>query len=264
MLINNNLFYVKEHEVENPKATIVITHGIAEHSGRYEALVEALNDASYRVVRYDLRGHGQSEGARGKLKSYKQMISDLHEIVKLEKNAHDLPIYLIGHSMGGLIVDMYGVTYEDVAGIISSAAASYYVKDVKPFRIIGYKWLGWVKMKTNFADHRLSSIREVETRYQNDPLNLKYFYISLAGNMMVGGVKYLNKRLNQFKTPVLILHGGQDIIVPPAFSQRFFDLVHTNDKTIKIYDESLHEILNDVEQAQVRSDIIAWLDERVR
>lgn len=81
MLINNTLFFVKNHEVENPKASVIITHGIAEHSGRYEKLVESLNAASYRVVRYDLRGHGQTEGPRGKLKSYKQPIEDLHELV---------------------------------------------------------------------------------------------------------------------------------------------------------------------------------------
>jgi alpha-beta hydrolase superfamily lysophospholipase len=263
MLINNNLFYIKTHEVEQPKATVIITHGIAEHSGRYSALVDALNKASFRVVRYDLRGHGQSGGARGKLKSYKQMIEDLHEIVKIEKKANNTPIYLLGHSMGGLIVDMYGVTYDDVAGIISSAAASYFVSDVKPFRFIGYKWLGWVRVKTNFADNRLSSIHEVEVRYQNDPLNLKHFYVSLVGNMMISGVRYLNKNLNRFKAPLLVLHGGKDVIVPTAYSHRFFDLVHAGDKSIKIYEESLHEILNDVEQEQVRKDIITWLNERI-
>lgn len=166
--------------------------------------------------------------------------------------------------MGGLIVDMYGVTYDDVQGIIASAAASNYVKDVAPFKVIGYKWLNWVKLKTNFADHKLSSIREVEERYMEDPLNLKYYYISLAGGMMLGGVKYLNKNVNQFVAPVFIIHGGKDEIVPKAFSERFFDLIKSQDKQIKIYENSLHEILNDIEQETVRQDIVNWLNERVR
>lgn len=264
MLINQTLFYVKKHEVENPKATIILTHGIAEHSGRYQAFIDALNKASYRVVRYDLRGHGQTEGPRGKLKSYKQPIEDLHALVEEEKKHSDLDIYLFGHSMGGLIVDMYGVTYDDVAGIISSAAASDYVKDVKPFRFIGYKWLSWVKMKTNFGDQRLSSMQEVNDRYKEDPLNLKHFYISLAGQMMVSGVKYLNKHVAEFRLPVLFIHGAKDQIVPPAFSQRFYDLVKSRDKTLHIYENSMHEVLHDVDQEKATQDIIKWLDERVK
>ncbi len=264
MLINDTLFFIKNHEVDNPKASVIITHGIAEHSGRYEKLVDQLNTANYRVVRYDLRGHGQTEGPRGKLKNYMQPVEDLHEIVKHVKNEFPkIPTYLFGHSMGGLIVDMYGATYDDVDGIIASAAASHYVKDVKPFKIIGYKWLSFIKLKTNFADHKLSSIREVEEHYIKDPLNLKYYYISLAGGMMLGGVKYLNKHLNDFTTPVYILHGANDEIVPPQFSERFFDLIKSRDKKLKFYDQSLHEILNDVEQEEVRKDIIKWLDERV-
>ncbi|MFA6800753.1 MAG: lysophospholipase [Acholeplasmataceae bacterium] len=264
MLINNTLFFVENHEVENPKATVIITHGIAEHSGRYLKIVEQLNQNGYRVVRYDLRGHGQTEGPRGKIKNYKQPIEDLHAIVMSVKNKFDLPVYLLGHSMGGLIVDMYGVTYHDVDGIIASAAASYYVKDVAPFKLIGYKWLSFVKLKTNFADHKLSTIREVEQRYIEDPLNLKYYYVSLAGGMMLGGVRYLNKNIEHFNTPILILHGGKDEIVPPAFSKRFFDLIQVEDKEIKFYNQSLHEILNDVEQEEVRNDIVAWLDKRVK
>ncbi len=263
MLINDTLFFVKKHECDKPKANLILTHGIAEHSGRYEKFVDALCENQYRVIRYDLRGHGQTEGPRGKLKNYKQFIDDLHQIVLSVKKENNLPIYLFGHSMGGLIVDMYGVTYHDVHGIVSSAAASNYLKDVKPFKILGYKWLSWVKLKTNFADHKLSSLREVEDRYKEDPLNLKYYYISLAGGMMISGVKYLNKKLNQFRTPILILHGGRDEIVPKSFSRRLYDLIDEHDKKIIIYEQSLHEILNDVEQEKVRTDIINWMDERI-
>ena len=264
MLINETLFYVQTHEVKEPKATVIITHGIAEHSGRYASFVKTLNEASYRVIRYDLRGHGQTEGPRGKLKSYKQTIEDLHALVLYAKKTKDIPVYIFGHSMGGLIVDMYGVTYDDVDGIISSAAASYYVKDVKPFKVLGYKWLSWVKMKTNFGDQRLSSIQDVNDRYKSDPLNLKYFYISLAGQMMISGVKYLNKNVEKFSAPVLFIHGKKDEIVPASFTKRFYELVKSKDKTINIYPDSLHEVLHDVDQKQARTDIINWLDERVK
>jgi alpha-beta hydrolase superfamily lysophospholipase len=262
MLINGILMHVKRDEVENAKATVILTHGIAEHSGRYEALTKALNEASYTVVRYDIRGHGQSQGERGKLKSYHQTIDDLHVLVEMEKKLKPKKLFIFGHSMGGLIVNMYGVTYHDVDGIVSSAAASYFVKDVLPFRIIGYKWLGFLTKKTDFSDHKLSRIREVEEAYENDPLNLRKFYFSLAGNMMVGGVRYLNRHIKNYQTPVLILHGEADKIVPVEFSKRLYDLIPVEDKEIITYPESYHEILNDLDQELVRKDIIKWLNKK--
>ena len=264
MLINGILLHVKKDEVENAKAKVILTHGIAEHSGRYDALTKALNDASYTVIRYDIRGHGQSQGARGKLRSYHQKIDDLHQLVDMEKKLDKKPVYIFGHSMGGLIVNMYGVKYHDVDGIISSAAPSYFIKDVLPFRIIGYRWLGFLAKKTNFADDQLSRIKDVEDAYINDPLNLKKFYFSLAGNMMVGGVRYLNRNIKKYDAPVLLLHGEADKIVPVEFSKRLYELLPVEDKKLITYPGAYHEILNDLDQEKVRKDIISWLDQKVK
>lgn len=260
LLINGLLFLVKRDEVENSKATVIITHGIAEHSGRYKEITAFLNEQGYNVVRYDLRGHGQSQGKRGKLKSFHHMIDDLHGLVLHEKQLEQKHIFLLGHSMGGLIVDMYAVKYGDVDGIITSAAPSYFVKETLPLRFIGYKWLGFLRKKTNFADGRLSRDKAVEKAYIDDPLNLKYFHVSLAGNMMISGVRYLNNNMKDFSLPVLILHGGSDKITPPEFSQRFYDLITVKDKKLIIYLDSYHEILNDYDKKKVMKDITIWLD----
>jgi alpha-beta hydrolase superfamily lysophospholipase len=262
MLINNILLHVKKDSVENAKATIIITHGIAEHSGRYQEITDVLNREGFNVVRYDIRGHGQSQGKRGALKSFHQTIDDLHEIVLDEKKKSDLKIFLIGHSMGGLIVNMYGVKYHDVEGIISSAAPSNFIKDVLPFRFIGYKWLGFLAKKTNFADDQLSRIKAVEEAYINDPLNLKKFYFSLAGNMFVSGVRYLNKHIKEQQTPILILHGSADKIVPVEFSKRLMEMIPHDQKSLIIYQDSYHEIFNDLDREKVFNDVVAWLKER--
>ncbi len=264
MLVNGILLHVRRDEVENPKASVILTHGIAEHSGRYDALANALNDQGFNVIRYDIRGHGQSQGARGKLKSFHQTIDDLHALVEMEKKLNAKHIFIFGHSMGGIIVNMYGVKYHDVDGIISSAAPSYFIKDVLPFRIIGYKWLGFLAKKTNFADDQLSRIKAVETEYINDPLNLKKFYFSLAGNMMVSGVRYLNRHIKAYETPVLILHGEADKIVPVEFSKRLYQLIPVEDKKIITYKDAYHEILNDIGQEKVREDMINWLNLKVK
>ena len=263
MLVNQTLLFVNKQYVEEPKATIIITHGIAEHSGRYDEITGILNEQQYDVVRYDLRGHGQSQGKRGALKSYHQFIDDLHVLVLAEKQRSPKKIYLIGHSMGGLIVNLYAVKYHDVDGIISSAAPTYFIPDVLPFRFIGYRWLGFLAKKTNFADDQLSRIKSVEQAYIEDPLNLKKFYFSLAGNMFVGGVRYFNKHIKKYQIPVLILHGSTDKIVPVAFSKRLYDIVPHSDKKLIIYEDSYHEIFNDLDRAKVFNDILDWLKERV-
>jgi alpha-beta hydrolase superfamily lysophospholipase len=262
MLINHILLHVKRDDVENPKGTVIITHGIAEHSGRYQEITEKLNGAGFSVVRYDVRGHGQSQGKRGALKSFHQFIDDLHALVVEEKKLNPKKIYLLGHSMGGMIVNMYAVKYQDADGIISSAAPTYFIKDVLPFRFMGYKWLGFLTKKTNFADDQLSRIKAVEEAYIQDPLNLKKFYFSLAGNMFVSGVRYLNRNIKDYQTPVLILHGGNDKIVPFQFSERLLSLIPLEDKKLIIYPDNYHEIFNDLDREQVFQDVISWLLER--
>ncbi len=262
MLVNDILLHVKRNDVENSKGSIIITHGIAEHSGRYAEITDKLNGASFNVVRYDIRGHGQSQGKRGALKSYHQMIDDLHVLVLDEKKRDPKKIFLLGHSMGALIVNMYVVKYKDVDGVISSAAPSYFIKDVLPFRFIGYKWLGMMNKKTNFADDQLSRIKEIEDDYIKDPLNLKRFKFSLAGNMFVGGVRFLNKKMSQYQTPVLILHGESDKIVPVEFSRRLFNLIPIEDKKIITYPNAYHEIFNDIDREKTFTDVLAWLKER--
>ncbi len=264
LLINGLLFLVKRDEVENSKGTVIITHGIAEHSGRYNEVAMFLNDHGYNVVRYDLRGHGQTQGKRGKLKSFHQMIDDLHELVLYERKLETNNIFLLGHSLGGLIVDIYGVKYGDVDGIISSAAPSYYLKDVMPLRFFGYKWFGFVRKKSDFADGRLSRHEHIEQAYRDDPLNLKYFYVSLVGEMFVSGVRYLNKKIRDFQVPVLIIHGENDKICPLAYSKRFYELIAVEDKKLISYPEAYHEILNDLCKEQVMADIAVWLDEHIK
>ncbi|MBE0700281.1 MAG: alpha/beta hydrolase [Acholeplasmataceae bacterium] len=262
MLINHVLLHVKRNDVENSRGSVIITHGIAEHSGRYEEVTKSLNESGFTVVRYDIRGHGQSQGKRGALGSFHQTIDDLHALVVEEKKLAPKKIYLLGHSMGGTIVNMYAVKYKDVDGIISSGASSYFLKDVTPLRIIGFRWLGWATKKTNFADDQLSRIKSVEEDYINDPLNLKKFYISIVGQMMIRGVRYLNRNIQKYHTPVLFLHGGNDKIVPSFFSQRLHDLIPSTDKEIIIYEAAYHEIFNDIGREKVIDDMIAWLDKR--
>lgn len=261
MLVNGILLNVNKFEVENPKATIIITHGIAEHSMRYERIVGILNENNYNVITYDLRGHGQSQGKRGYLKSFHNFVDDLEVIVNKER-VKGGKIFLLGHSMGGLITHLHSVKYGHVTGLIISGAPTDYLKDVTPLKVIG-PLVRFLRKKTNFVDEQLSRVKQVETDYLNDPLNLKYFYFGLAYEMFVKGVRYLHTNVNNLSIPVLLLHGSNDEIVPAMMTKNHFDKINFHDKQMILYEGSLHEILNDLDHEKVEQDIIKWLAKRV-
>lgn len=263
MIINKTLLYTKEKRVLKSHQTVIIVHGIAEHSGRYESMIQFFYNHHISCFAFDLRGHGQSAGARGKLKDFRDILKDLNEIVKyIKKTYPEDQIFILGHSLGGLIAHMYEVTYQDVDGIIVSGAPTGFIKDVLPIRILGPKLLGWYAAKTNFADEKLSRIPSVEKDYLQDPLNLKKMYGSLIGQMMVLGVRYLRRHLNKHVVPTLILHGEDDKIVPKLMSEQMYETIPSKDKSIIIYPKAYHEIFNDLDKEICLNDVLKWIQKR--
>ena len=168
--------------------------------------------------------------------------------------------FLLGHSMGGLIGHLYMIREPKVDGYIASGAPTDYLKRVKPLRLIGYKWFGFLNIKNTFGNNTLTHDDVIEKYYQTDPLNLKKYSIRLGGEMFVGGVKHLNKHLYRNEKPILILHGGLDSIVPVEHSRRIEGLLSTKDKQLIIYENNFHEIFNELNKDDVITDCVRWLD----
>lgn len=257
------MIYQKNYYIENPKATIIIVHGIAEHSGRYKSLSERLNNEGYDVVTYDHLGHGQSEGKRGRLKSFHNMIDVLHSIVLAERSRNNNKIFLLGHSMGGGVVNLYEAKYGDVDGIISSSAATNTPKGLRIFKYIGFYLLRWIKVSSSMFDKHLAKDPKVLENNKKDPLMLDYMYLSLLGEMFIKGAKYIHKNINNFKTPILYIHGTDDQIVDYRFSVNMYENIPTVDKEIILYEGEYHEMLNDYNKEKVTNDILNWLNKRV-
>jgi alpha-beta hydrolase superfamily lysophospholipase len=245
--------------VPNEKKRIFIVHGIAEHLGRYDHVVAYLNQQGYSVVRFDLRGHGKSEGKRGYIRSYQDFLDDVDTVFNLHKGKRNI---LFGHSMGALITHLYMTKDNGFEASITSAGPTNYIKDVQFVRYIGFKYYSFLQVKNNLARNMLSHIEKVEDDYMRDPLVLKQYYINLIGEMFVKGVKHLNKNIIYHNKPILMLHGQLDKIVPVEFSHRLFGLLSQTDKTLKIYPNDWHEILNELDRDEVLKDIVNWLDQR--
>src|SRR5690606_41727705 len=107
MLINQSMIYTENQTVPNAKATVIITHSIALHSIYYRKLADLLNQGGFNVVLYDVRGHGNSQGKRGDIKSVFIFTDDLHALVLETKKAYTLPVYPSGNSIGAVITNIY-------------------------------------------------------------------------------------------------------------------------------------------------------------
>lgn len=256
------MIFKKEYYINKPKATIIISHGIAEHSGRYEYVAKELNKNGYDVLTYDHIGHGKSSGKRGKIKSFHEHVDTLHKMVLLEKKRNNNKIFLLGHSMGGEVVNLYAIKYKDVSGIISIAAATKTPSNAKVLRYIGFWYLRFIGISPKIFDKHLAKDPNVLKHNKQDDLMLKKMYISLIGEMFVKGVKYIEKNYSEFKLPVIYLHGTSDKIVDPSASTRMFNKIKSEDKELKLYEGQLHEILNDYNKDDVIKDIVNWLDKR--
>lgn len=256
------MIYQKDYLIENPKATVIITHGIGEHSKRYEYLAFKLNKHGFDVITYDNLGHGRSSGKRGKIKSFKDHVETLRNIVLKERERTSNKIILLGHSMGGGIVNLYEAMYHDSDLIVSVAAATDTPSNMKIFKYTGFYLLRWVRINTKIFKNDLAKNPNIYLATKNDPLQLKYMYLSLLGEMFIKGIKYLKENIGNFKTPILYVHGTSDKIVDYRFSQNMYDSIKTKDKTIKLYEGEYHELLNDYNKDIIINDIINWINDR--
>ncbi|HKL61586.1 MAG TPA: lysophospholipase [Acholeplasma sp.] len=251
--------FSETHFIENEKARIFIVHGIAEHSKRYTHVAKFLNDSGYSAVTFDLRGHGESDGKRGYINKYETFLEDIHVLFHKYKSDHVKNV-LLGHSMGGLITHLYMIDYDDFDMSIISAAPSNFISDVLILRLIGFRYFGFINKKNELSYGKLSHVKQVEDRYMSDPLVLKKFSIRLIGEMFVRGVRYLKNNLYMSRKPILLLHGKKDKIVPYQFTENVYDSLITKDKTLKLYEDDFHEILNEYDKDVVLTDIKEWLD----
>ena len=121
---DNTKLFAKRNIPSDPKGIVLIVHGLCEHQGRYDYLTEKLNESGYGVFRFDHRGHGRSEGKKVFYSDFNELIDDVNFFVDMAKKEYpSLPLFVLGHSMGGFAVSMFGIKYPGKAnGFVMSGA----------------------------------------------------------------------------------------------------------------------------------------------
>lgn len=254
------LFFKGETPLE-PKAAVLIVHGLCEHQGRYNYLSEQLLAKGYAVYRFDHRGHGQSEGPRTYYDDYTQIFKDVNVVVDLVKTEQPhLPLYIIGHSMGGYAVALFGSHFPGkAAGFIFSGALTRKSKDGNQPMPADLDPKSYIS--NNLGSGICSDPRVVED-YASDPLVVKEISIGLF-NSIYHGVRWLRENPDCFVDPIYILHGAKDGLVSCQDSLDFFTEIGSEDKTLKVYARLQHEIFNEYSKDEVIGDVLYWLEKHI-
>ena len=259
-----------EPEDGNPKALVALVHGLGEHTERYIHVGSALTNAGYAMVGFDLRGHGKSGGARGHSTSLDAYMQDIRQFLQLmEKRYSDLPRFLYGHSLGGLLVLAYAIQYgAGLQGVLATGPAlrsslQEQKAKVAMVRVLG-SLLPTMTVQSGLDATTISRDPIVVDAYRNDPL--VHYNTSLGfGKAALSAIDLCFARAKEFPVPLLIIHGKEDKITYPSGSEDFAGLVRAagRDVTLKLWNDLYHEVHNEPEKGDVFRFMIEWLDAHV-
>ena len=254
-------------QARSPRGRVAIVHGYAEHSGRYENLVERLLAAGLGVGQFDLRGHGRSEGPRGFVRDFENYVNDLERFIAIERDLDAArPLFLLGHSMGGLIAARWVVSRATpISGLLLSGPALKIDERIHPWlqRLSGAIGSLAPRLPTVRIDERaLSRDPEVVQSFRDDPLVFHGRMPARTGAEIVRVSKQIGGQFAKLTLPVLFMHGTADRLADPEGSRQACQSAAAADKTLKLYSGLYHEIFHEPEREQVFDDLVQWLEAR--
>lgn len=257
------------------KGVLALVHGLGEHSGRYCEVVSGLTKAGYAVFGFDNQGHGKSEGQRGHIDRWQDYRDNTQAFLQLvRKKEPTAPLFLMGHSLGGLIVLDYVLRAAQTAEfqalnirklVVSAPPIQPNNSTASSFRIAIARllsgWLPRVSLKMSLNAQGLSRDQEVTNRTAHDPLT--HPYVTLRwGTETLSTLQWVKKHIDQLTLPILLTHGEADPIVAPDGTRKIFQQIQSP-KTLAIYPGSYHEPHNDLDAKRVVADLVSWLDDGV-
>ncbi|WP_334331072.1 serine aminopeptidase domain-containing protein [Candidatus Phytoplasma prunorum] len=232
-----DIIYYEFKKVKNAKANIVITNEIEENCKKYKNLVKEFKKNKYNVFLYDIRGYNKSSKNKIDNDNLEILLKDLKKILIFLKKNNELPNFLLGNFIGGILNNCYTIKYNDIKGVINIGTPTSIFKSY------------FVDLENN---NKLKIIKN----------NIKITPIFIQ-NIIILGINYLNENLNKYNVPFFVLHGQKDLIVPYDNSTNFFTIVTGVNKKIKLYENFYHDLFNDSNCKQVNLDIIEWLNKQI-
>ncbi len=243
------------------KAALLLVHGIGEHSGRYEHVGANLANAGIDVMSFDNRGFGQSGGRRAFVNKFGEFLDDVDDLLR-QRRQLGVPVILMGHSLGGLIVATYlesGRLQPDLAILSAPALAA----EIPRWQRVLAPILGRVApkafIKSKIEGELLSRDVAVQEAYLRDPLVIAGSTAGL-GAAILSTMGSTSEAIAKISVPAYVLHGDSDKLVPPSASEALGQLPNV---TRKVWAGLRHECHNEPEQDEVLSGITDWVAEKL-
>jgi alpha-beta hydrolase superfamily lysophospholipase len=246
---------------------LLLVHGLAEHSGRYERVASWFAARGCAVHAYDQRGHGRSEGERCYVGRFDEYLDDLEQVLARVRAVHpDLPLFLLGHSMGGLVVSAFLAERKPaVSGAVATGAALSLSPLLSGLRLAAARaaslFAPRLRVPVGLDANGLSRDPEVVRAYQADPYVERRVSLSLAVEIASAARRTLASG-QRVGVPLLLLHGEADPICEPTGSAQLHATVGTPGSRFRSYANLRHEILNEPEAPAVMQEILEWLQAR--
>lgn len=236
---------------------MLLLHGIAEHSGRYEHVGDFLANEQFDTVAIDHRGFGQSGGRRAFVRSFAEYLDDVEDQLR-EVRALGLPTVLCGHSMGGLIALSYTLTDRPPPDLLVLSGPALGAEVPKLLRALTKplaRLLPKIKIPNPIDTSTLSTDPMVGERYLADPLVIKHTTPAL-GAALLTQMQTANRELHKLRIPTLVLHGADDRLVPAHFSEPMAALTAVTRRELP---GLRHEIFNEPSHREVLADLVSWV-----
>ena len=248
-----------------PRATVLVVHGVIEHSGRYAKFANDLNLHGYAVHTMDLRGHGRSDGDRILVRRFDDYLDDVELFVqRVAQRQAGKPMFLFGHSMGGAIVALLAATRQpNVRGVILSAPSVLVAGGVFPVlrRLAAVVSVVWPTLRLVHMGCRfLSRDPAVVEAFRNDPLVFHGGFPVRTGAEILRAAKRLQTAADGLALPLLVLHGTGDLVTDCRGSRLLVARAGSANKNLRLYAGLYHDLLHEPEREQVLADLLAWLD----
>lgn len=250
------------------RAVVCLVHGLGEHTSRYAHVAEAFEREGLILIGHDLRGHGRSPGPRGHINSIEDFMQDIDVLLEQARARYPgLPLFLYGHSLGGIQVLHYGLRRKpQVKGVIATSSGLRTAIENQKSKVMLAKLFGALLPKVAIASgldpNGISRDKAVVDAYKRDPL--VHDKISFGfGREMIGVTAWTLAHAGEFSFPLLLLHGKADAIAFPSSSTEF--AAPLGEKcTLVLWDDAYHELHNEPEKQEVFKTMTLWMNARLK
>ena len=251
-----------------PLARIALVHGLAEHARRYDAFALRLNAAGIELMAVDLRGHGKSPGERVWIDSFDDYLVDTDTLLDAADTTAplEIPLFLMGHSMGGAIAALYAAerlpgSGRKLAGLILSSAALKTPADAPRWKLKLGGLISRVMPRfpaLSIDPATLSRAHGVVEANRHDPLVHHRAIPARTASQIVAAMRRIEAKRTSINLPLFVFHGTQDALTNPDGSREFEASTGSADTTLLILEGSYHETLNDLDRDRVIKALIDW------